>query len=436
MENRRRKGNILSLDPMYSALHARIADEYQGNKYAILSSFGLKHYLPGFEFYYIEKIFQSQNVVISTADINVVKSLDNHFSALAKKIEKRELTDDELEYMAIFYVFLKQFIIKYNINVVLLHNDLRWQHSIAIFVCRELKIKYLVTEQGLFRPYTTVVDSFGVNAYSNVKESYQVFLDKGENINNYITNDIVTSSHDSFYSYVNFFRYLVFSKIGKILGTEARIVHKRHQFSEYIKRFYFHRIKILLARNSPLNSSAVLPQEKAFVFVPLQLELDTQLLIHSDFTSNQEVISLIENAFYQSDLCENYELVFKKHPNDQQEYEFSNLSKFTNAAITSEFLKNVSLVVSVNSSALLQVLSTPTPVITLGRSIYDVPGAAFHSDGKDLASDIKSQLDSTIDIDKRYHYVDYLRFVYSIQGAGNSFSKSQIEKIIKKLTRN
>ncbi len=428
--------NVLSLDPMYSTLHARIADEYQGNKYAILSSFGLKHYLPGFEIYYIEKMVQSQNIVVSAADVSVVKSLDNHFSAQAKKIEKRDLTDDELGYMAIFYVFLKQFIIKHNINVVLLHNDLRWQHSIAIYVCRELEIKYLVTEQGLFRPYTTVVDSFGVNAYSNVKEDYQAFLDRGEDINNYITNDIVTSSHDSLYSYVNFFRYLVFSKIGKFLGTEARIVHKRHKFNEYIKRFYSHRIKPLLTRNLPLKSSVVLPQEKAFVFVPLQLELDTQLLIHSDFTSNQEVISLIENAFCQSGLLENYELVFKKHPNDQQEYKFANFSKLTNAAITPELLKNASLVISVNSSALLQVLSTPIPVITLGRSIYDVPGVAFHSSRKNLASDIKNQLDSVIDTDKRYHYVDYLRYVYSIQGAGNSFSKSQIEKIINKLTRN
>ncbi|HEQ3588131.1 hypothetical protein [Vibrio harveyi] len=428
--------NVLSLDPMYSSLHCKIAEEYHGKKFAILTSLGLKHYLPGFEFYYIERLIQSKRIIISQTDLDVVKSMDSHFSALARKVEKRELADDELEYMAKFYVFLKQFVVDNNIKVVLLHNDLRWQHSIAVFVCRELAINYLVTEQGLFRPHTTVVDSFGVNAYSNVKNEYQAFLDKGEDLNRYITNDIITSSHDSWYSYANFFRYLIFSKIGKFLGTEARIVHKRHTFTEYVKRFYYHRINPLLSGKTPSSSDGVFGNGKKAVFVPLQLELDTQLLIHSDFSSNQEVISLIEIAFYEAGLCDKYDLVFKKHPNDQQEYNFSNFSKLTNVAITTEFLQNVSLVISVNSSALLQVLSTPTPVITLGRSIYDVPGVAFHSNGKNLALDIKSQLDTVVDVERRYHYVDYLKLVYSIQGAGNSFSKSQIDKIMNKLTRN
>ncbi|MDK9773412.1 hypothetical protein [Vibrio sp. B181a] len=436
MKNQRRTDNVLSLDPMYSTLHARIADEYQGKKFAILSSFGLKHYLPGFESYYIERQLQSKDIIISQTDLDVVKSMDSHFSALARKVEKRELTSDELEYMAKFYVFLKQFVVNNDIKVVLLHNDLRWQHSIAVFVCRELSINYLVTEQGLFRPHTTVVDSFGVNAYSNVKNDYQEFLDKGEDLNRYITNDIVTSSHDSWYSYINFFRYLIFSKVGKFLGTEARIVHKRHTLSEYVKRFYFHRINPLLSKKTPSDGDVLFGNTKELIFVPLQLELDTQLLIHSDFSSNQEVINIIETAFNDAGLRNKYELVFKKHPNDQLEYNFSSFSKLTNVAITTELLKNVSLVLSVNSSALLQVLSTPTPVITLGRSIYDVPGVAFHSNGKDLVSDIKNQLSTIVDIDRRYHYVDYLKYVYSIQGAGNSFSKSQIEKIINKLTRN
>ncbi len=421
---------------MYSTLHHEISERYQGEKFAILTSLGLKHYLPGFDCYYIEKLINSNNILFSKEDISRINTLDSHFSALARKVEKRELTDGELEYMAKFYVFLKQFVVDHDIKVVLLHNDLRWQHSIAVFVCRELAVKYLVTEQGLFRPHTTVVDSFGVNAYSNVKNEYQAFLEKGEDLNRYITNDVITSSHDSWYSYAYFFRYLIFSKVGKFLGTEARIVHKRHSFSEYAKRFYYHRINPFISVKSASSIDVVSGIGKKLVFVPLQLELDTQLLIHSDFSSNQEVISLIENAFYEAELYDKYELVFKMHPNDQQEYNFSNFSKLTNVAITTEFLKNVSLVLSVNSSALLQVLSTPIPVITLGRSIYDVPGVAFHSNGKNLASDIKKQLDNVADIERRIHYVGYLRYVYSIQGAGNSFPESQIDKIINKINGN
>lgn len=422
--------NILSLDPMYSQLHHKISKRFYGKKLAILSSYGLKNYLPDFECHYIEKIIRTSSINISNADVQTVNSIQNHYAALVNKIEKRVLTTNELEYMAKFYVFLKGFIIREDIKLVLLHNDLRWQHAIAIKICKDLQIKYLVTEQGLFRPHTTVVDNCGVNANSSVKNDYQSFLDKDVVVT--ASEEVVTSAHDSFYSYTNFFIYILLSKIGRLIGTESRIVHKRHAFSEYLRRFYLQRVVPLALRKKLSGVDNQIGVDKPFVFIPMQLELDTQLLVHSDFCSNQEVIDIIEASFEASGLKDKYDLVFKLHPNDQQKYSFSSFSKLTSSVINSSFLKNASLVVSVNSSALLQVLFTATPVITLGRSIYDVPECALYSNSLRLASDIQQQINVKIDLSKRNRYVRYLNFEYSIQGAGNSFSEKQIDKILDK----
>nr|WP_269459983.1 hypothetical protein [Vibrio rumoiensis] len=337
--------------------------------------------------------------------------------------------------MTKFYVYLRSFLIDNEIRLVLLHNDLRWQHSIAVMLCKEMNIDYLVTEQGLFRPITTIVDRHGVNANSRVKDEYLSFVGKGEDIKSYYSNEIVNSSHDSLYSYINFFRYLVFSKLGTFLGREARVVHKRHTFSEYIKRFYVHKCTSLFSNKIDLFSEKTNSSSKKLIFVPLQLELDTQFLVHSDFSKIQEVIDLIQQSFTELGLGDNYELVFKLHPNDLNKYSFESYSKITKANIDNNFLENVSLVISVNSSALLQVLSTNTPIITLGRSIYNFENVSIESNKENLVSNIRVQLSENIDMDKRRHYIEYLRFVYSIQGAGNSFSEKQIDRIIDMLDR-
>lgn len=172
MENSQRKYAVLSLDPMYSPLHSKIAVQV-GKKqecYAILSCWAKKVYLRGFQCTLATKLINSVNESsLSNTLLKRVEQLTTYHHAYVKKIERRALSQAEIRYMARFYQALEQYIDSKRIELILVHNDLRWYHAIAIDICKRKGIRYLVTEQGLIRPYTTVIDNQGVNANANIK---------------------------------------------------------------------------------------------------------------------------------------------------------------------------------------------------------------------------------------------------------------------------
>ncbi|MCG3886779.1 hypothetical protein I3271_19065 [Photobacterium leiognathi] len=414
--------NLLSLDPMYSSLHEVIAKEIKAkNKYAILTSLGLSIYLPTFKKLYINKVvgdISSDDVDLGT--INDIKVNVNHFTSMLKKVFGREISESEIYYMSKFYIFLRNFLIENDIKIVLLHNDLRWQHSLCIQLCKELDIKYLVTEQGLFRPFTTIIDNVGVNAFSNVKNDFL----KGVG---YEVSDLkcdIKSTHNSIISYVFFSMYIFLSKIGRIFGYESLIVHKKHSYSEYIKRF--------IGKNKNTKQKKY-SFSKRVIFIPLQLELDTQLLIHSDFNNNQEVIDVLTNSFINLNLFENYDICFKYHPNDNKVYHFDNRIKIISSPIDKELLNNVDLVISVNSSSILSVLETSIPLITIGRSIYNINGVACYSTVEGLTDTICKVLKGGMWTGRRLEYVNYLKRVYSLNGAGYDYPVEDINRVLTNL---
>ncbi|HGS4986547.1 TPA: hypothetical protein ACMDQA_001990 [Vibrio cholerae] len=418
--------NILTLDPMYSPLHDIIADYLpEGKRYAVLSSYGLMNYTRRYKREYFNELINSY--VYSDEDYELVKSDINHYSQYLRKRLNRSLLSEECEYMAKFVNYFRCKLVNSKIDLVLMHNDLRWQHSLAIKICNQLNIRYIVTEQGLFRPHTTVIDPVGVNAYSSVKD---VFMKNREGFHGVINKVNVNSSHNSFRSHLNFLIYLLLSSIGEILGKESQIVHNKHTFKDYILRY----VKLKFGdKNTSGNNLIGCKRAREKIFVPLQLENDTQLLVHSDFVNNQQVINIITDAFIKSGLNSNYDLVFKLHPNDANTYFFDQCTYLTKSNIDNDFLLDVCLVISVNSSSILNVLNTPTPVITLGRSIYDLPGVAFYSSVLELSENMKMMINDKkmTDIKVRNEYINFLKYKYCIAGAAYHYPKSELNKISK-----
>ncbi|MBE8232403.1 MAG: phosphoribosylamine--glycine ligase, partial [Endozoicomonadaceae bacterium] len=166
-----KKYNLLSMDPMYSPLHGKIADLLAKETYAVVSCLSKKVYLPKFKITLASSLIFKCEKKITAVEIEKIRLIPNYHQSYVNKIENRELNRSEIVYMAKFYLSLKEFILQNSIDLVVLHNDTRWYHAIAISICAELKIKYLVTEQGLIRPYTTVIDNKGANANANFKYS-------------------------------------------------------------------------------------------------------------------------------------------------------------------------------------------------------------------------------------------------------------------------
>ncbi|MDG2664538.1 phosphoribosylamine--glycine ligase, partial [Vibrio parahaemolyticus] len=223
--------NLLSLDPMYSPLHEKVASLVARRKFAITSCLSKKVYLPTFKLTLATSLIASVKEPIDNDVLKKMNSLSTYHHAYAKKIESRTLSSSELKYMAKFYIGLKRFITEKSVDLVILHNDTRWYHTIAILLCNELGISYLVTEQGLLRPFTTVIDNKGVNANANISLLNKK-IDTDDN-NEFLPRN----THDSLLSMMFFSFFILSFSSERLFGrrTVLRYTHNRYSVRKYYK---------------------------------------------------------------------------------------------------------------------------------------------------------------------------------------------------------
>ncbi len=101
-----------------------------------------------------------------------------------------------------------------------------------------------------------------------------------------------------------------------------------------------------------------------FVFVPLQVEADSQIKVFSRFETMQQVIDLICNHVPGR-------IVFKKHPKGEYgELKVPAHCELVETGTTHDYLSKCRYVVTVNSTVGVEALTYHKPVITLGRAFY------------------------------------------------------------------
>lgn len=117
-----------------------------------------------------------------------------------------------------------------------------------------------------------------------------------------------------------------------------------------------------------------LPDE--YVFVPLQVHDDTQVLYNSPYIDNMyEFVEIVHNAV--AFLDQNISVVIKEHPVDFGRTNYSNLRKEYPDSVwlqdypIDEVIENARAVVTINSSVGMQALEQYVPVVTVGDSFYN-----------------------------------------------------------------
>ena len=165
---------ILILEPFYTKFHIDLAKSLSNDISAFVFNYGNVVYLSDTKKIYVNK--ELKTIEYSQIDLNIVKNTKTLYSETLRKIENREPTESDFEYMARYIAFVREYLTKNKIELVTMHNDLRWQHALAIEVCKELRVKYLITERGIFRPDTTTIEFEGVNGYSSLpKDTFSQF---------------------------------------------------------------------------------------------------------------------------------------------------------------------------------------------------------------------------------------------------------------------
>ncbi len=414
----KKKYTLLSLDPMYSNLHCNIANLVADKKYAVTSCHAKRIYLKGFNTVLSTQLIGSIDTPISSQLIGKIKNIETYHHSYLKKVEKRELNDEEITYMAKFYLALKRYIKAKRVNLVLVHNDTRWYHQIALVICRELRIKYLVTELGLIRPYTTVVDNRGVNASAN-KRLIKRNIKKEDTEETFIPR----SSHDSFYSMCCFFVFLSIFSIERIAKTKTiiRYMHNNYSLRKYVKRF----VKVLknkITANIRKRQPIINHFEKKHALLLMQLENDSQFLMYSGFQSNQEVIDRVAKQ------CEALKLYvkIKKHPLDTKKYALPENVSFTKGDV--EFLSTkAEMVITINSSAIVSVLNTSTPLFIVGDSMFNQLDILTSCEIEAISQEAKQNIQG------RQAYLTSLKNNYLLNGAGMSYCEKILNNKLKQL---
>ncbi len=155
-----------------------------------------------------------------------------------------------------------------------------------------------------------------------------------------------------------------------------------------------------------------------YIFVPFQVDYDTQVISHSHWIKNMRMLfEVIEQAAQNSE----YEFVLKEHPSSGVEYpdlytradKLLNVS-FKNTYSTQELIENSLAVITINSTVGIESLLFHKKVIVLGDAFYNIEGITYEvRDQKTLDESIDMLNTLNVDIEcidnfLKYLYNDYL----------------------------
>ena len=120
-----------------------------------------------------------------------------------------------------------------------------------------------------------------------------------------------------------------------------------------------------------------------YVFVPFQVQLDSQILLHSPWIQGMHQFFRIMIESAQGARGGAPVLVFKEHPSCPSRYpellrEAGTVSRihFASGNSTDELIRNAIGVVTINSTVGTESLLLGKPVLALGNAVYEVPGVA------------------------------------------------------------
>ena len=408
---------ILILEPFYTNFHCDLANSLSSEVYSFVFNLGNLIYLKGSHKLLVNK--KISNYSYSLSDLNIAKNTKSLYTERKRKLDQVEPSEDDFIYMAKYIAFLRDFLKQEKIDFIVMHNDLRWQHALAVYVCKQLDIKYLITERGLFRPNTTTVEFQGVNAYS----SLPVNIDFYDSI---IPKDFSFKEHSiSKFKHLQinlkFAIFLCLNSLGDILKINTQLANKRYNLVDYASLF-------LKQRNYFKNKLSV-PLPKKYIFIPLQVNTDTQVLVHSGYENIQDFISHVEKTFY--DEQNNVSLVFKPHPMDKgMEYTFDSRSIVVDSD-TNKLIQGSEFIITINSTVGFEAIQHYKVVIVLGEAFYKIPKLCVASSIKSFKKDLLTCLTNRITVDHQLvdKFIFYLKSQYQVSGNLFNYDIAMLENI-------
>ena len=279
--------------------------------------------------------------------------------------------------------YLERLVVNRRVGRIYLFGDCRSYHRIARGVARRHNVRVFVFEEGYIRPNFITLEEDGVNGHSPMIAD-PVRLDRQVAP---LPPELSVPRHVFWFTAVFSMAYY-----WACAFTRARYPHYRHHrpigwFSEGLRWLRSGARKVLYRVRERRVMDTLLPQFDGNYFVcPLQVHCDMQVVVHSEFNSIEHFIGEVLASFA-THAPPNKAIVFKHHPLDRAYTDYTSL--FANLAAElglqdrvfyvhdldlPKLLRSAQGTVLINSTVGLSSLFHNTPVKTLGRAVYDLPG--------------------------------------------------------------
>ena len=287
--------------------------------------------------------------------------------------------------------FLTGFLSRERVTDIILFGDCRPYHRIAISLAAHRRVQVHVFEEGYLRPHWITVERGGVNGYSSLPRDVDLIRDLAA----------ATPPHNDQPFSGSFVRrafWDVSYNIANLLGRPAYPGYRRHRPNHVLVEYAGWLRRIARGR----ASSRVADQEVqraiarpgGFFLVPLQLDSDYQIRVHSRFADLREFLEEVCASFATAAPPE-AELLVKIHPLDNglvdrraqvqaiaRRHGVAERVRCIDGGYLPTLLVNTRGVVVVNSTVGTSALEVGKPTLAMGTSIYNLPGLTFQ-DGID-----------------------------------------------------
>ncbi|NDY91944.1 capsular biosynthesis protein [Ideonella sp. TBM-1] len=308
---------------------------------------------------------------------------------------------------------LDELLQRHAVDAVVLFGQNRWMHETAIQRARARQVDVFVFEEGYVRPDYVTLELGGVNAESRIPRDPQFYRDWVPQV---IPAPRPTRQQFSVVADISM-TYAWAERHGR----KAYPHYKHHRdlgpVSEGLRwvRGGYRKWKNHFAEAAMLPYLSAPDQHKRYFLVPLQVYNDSQIRCYSPYDHVAGFIEHVMDSFA-AHAPQDKLLVLKHHPLDRPYNDYRQLIErladqhgiagrvhYLHDQHLPTLLQHAAGVVTVNSTTGLQSLYHRTPVITLGDSVYDVPGLVHTGELADFWQD-----PGTVDVDLFHRYRAYL----------------------------
>lgn len=219
--------------------------------------------------------------------------------------------------------------------------------------------------------------------------------------------------------------------IPQVRGAYDAVIPRPDILSDIRDRF-----RSRVSRRSDVGQSGILPDDTGpFVFVPLQVPDDSQMLLFADWVQSAKgFIDALAAA--STHLPDGWHLRLKEHPSSKirlTRYIEKSMKKgarivLDNDADSFDQLRASQAVLTVNSSMGLQAMFFDKPVLTTGRAVYAIPGLTTHASSAKRLADAVAQIESlSFDSEFRKRFLTWLATEYYIKEDDLGYDRLQLQ---------